>query len=168
MQFSVFHPVLTIPCQWHWLATLKCNVYTTLATLTNARPQVCVCVFTESLFAQMAPYIIKWSCGFSCVHDLCKCVCVCVHVAVHFVTDVGSCMFAVRVKVWNITVLLQTACSPAQLRSNCCLYGLNLGDKVTSSIIFFFPALLYHSGYTTHLSAQQCKVITTSVLLRTT
>lgn len=60
------------------------------------------------------------------------CVCVCVH----FVTDVASCMFALREEVRNITALLQTACFLALLRTASCLYDLSLGDKVTSSIIF--------------------------------
>lgn len=91
------------------------------------------CVFVYQILT--APCIIRWSLPV-CVERPAIIVYECVSTCTHFVTDVGSCMFALREEVRNITALLQTACSPAQLRSNRCLYDLTLGDKVTSSIIF--------------------------------
>lgn len=70
------------------------------------------------LAASATPCIIRWSC--ESLWDRAVCVSL-TQVCVHFVTDVGSCMFASRIGLTNITAFHQTACSPALLRSGCCL-----------------------------------------------
>lgn len=84
-------------------------VYTTVAALTNARPTLCsrpqVCVYLPTSFfpkqhLASSDVVYLCMCCMYCKWDLSVCVCV------HFVTDVGSCMFGLGEEVRNITALL--------------------------------------------------------------